>query len=213
MATGNDGEGLSMLRESPLHHRAEAFARGSCAAVSLREEPFLTQINLRGDPADAAFRQAVRDATALDLPTTSNRFVEGPGGAAAGVSALWLGPDEWLVVGPDLSRCGLLDSLSHALEGQHVSVVDVSANRTCLVLTGPRARSVLMKGCSLDLHPRAFGTGQCAQSTLARAQIILRQVDDAPTYHLLVRCSFSGYLTDWLLDAMQEYRFDKDHAA
>lgn len=208
MATGNDGEGLTMLRESPLHHRAEAFARGSCAAVSLREEPFLTQINLRGDPADAAFRQAVRDAVSLDLPTTPNRFVEGPGN-----SVLWLGPDEWLVVGPDLSRGDLLGSLSHALEGQHVSVTDVSANRTCLVVTGPRARSVLMKGCSLDLHPCAFGTGQCAQSTLARAQIILQQVDDAPTYRLLARCSFSGYLADWLLDAMQEYRFDKDHAA
>ena len=75
-----------------------------------------------------------------------------------------------------------------------------------LALSGPRAREVLMKGCRLDLHPRAFKPGGCMQTALARAQAILHRTDDAPTYEITVRNSFSVYLATWLLDAMAEYR-------
>ena len=78
------------------------------------------------------------------------------------------------------------------------SIVDVSANRTIIEIGGTRARAVLAKGCSLDLHPRAFAAGQCAQTLLAQAQIILQQTAEAPTYRLYVRCSFARYLATWL---------------
>jgi sarcosine oxidase subunit gamma len=115
-------------------------------------------------------------------------------------AVLWLGPDEYLVVAPDG------DDLA-GLDGE--SVVDVSANRTTIELSGPCARDILEKGTSIDLHPRAFGPGQCAQTLLARAQVVIRQVDTAhtttgPTYHVLVRGSFAPYLADWLVDASKE---------
>ena len=47
--------------------------------------------------------------------------------------------------------------------------------------------------------------GRCAQTTLAKAQIILEQQDATPLYWLYVRPSFARYLADWLLDAMAEY--------
>jgi sarcosine oxidase subunit gamma len=94
--------------------------------------------------------------------------------------------------------------LRETLGQQPGSVVDVSAARTTLELAGPRARDVLEHGCALDLHPRAFGPGQCAQTLLAKANVVLHQVDDAPTYRLLVRPSFARYLVAWLLDAMTE---------
>ena len=75
-----------------------------------------------------------------------------------------------------------------------------------LALSGPRAREVLMKGCRLDLHPRAFTPGTCVQTALAKANVILHQTDDAPSYEITVRNSFSVYLATWLLDAMAEYR-------
>ena len=75
-----------------------------------------------------------------------------------------------------------------------------------LALAGANARAVLMKGCRLDLHPRAFKPGACMQTALARAQAILHHTDDAPTYEITVRNSFSVYLATWLLDAMAEYR-------
>jgi sarcosine oxidase subunit gamma len=90
---------------------------------------------------------------------------------------------------------------------EHVSVTDVSAQRTTLLVGGPRARDLLAHGCSLDLHPRAFGPGRSAQTMLARAQVVLVARDEPRAgFWVLVRSSFAGYLTDWLLDAAVEYR-------
>ena len=91
--------------------------------------------------------------------------------------------------------------LEDALPREVGSVVGLSANRTALELRGPHARDVLAAGCSLDLHPRAFGPGDCAQTLLARAAVILHQTEAEPVYRILVRGSFAGYLADWLIDA------------
>ncbi len=80
--------------------------------------------------------------------------------------------------------------------------MDLSANRTTLELSGPGARTVLEKGCALDLHPRAFAPGRCAQTLLSKVAVVLDQLDAQPCYRLLVRGSFAQYLADWLLDAM-----------
>ena len=56
-------------------------------------------------------------------------------------------------------------ALAAGLDGDPGSVVDVSANRTTLELSGPPAREVLEKGCPLDLHPRAFGPGRAVSTT------------------------------------------------
>jgi sarcosine oxidase subunit gamma len=82
-------------------------------------------------------------------------------------------------------------------------VADVSAQRTTLVIAGPCAHDLLAQGCTLDLHPRAFGDGSCAQTTLARAQVVL--VGHGPAYRVLVRASFAAYLADWLIDASLEF--------
>ncbi len=79
------------------------------------------------------------------------------------------GPDEWLVVGPDGDTLDLIRLLTEAVADDPGSVVDVSANRSTLVVSGPNARDLLEKGCTLDLHPRTFGAGRCAQTTFARA--------------------------------------------
>ncbi|MGX1478997.1 UNVERIFIED_CONTAM: heterotetrameric sarcosine oxidase gamma subunit [Streptomyces canus] len=92
-----------------------------------------------------------------------------------------------------------------ALDGAPGSVVDVSANRTTLELSGPAAREVLEKGCPLDLHPRAFGPGRAVSTTVGPIAVLLWQLDDGPTYRLLPRSSFADYLARWLIDAMSEY--------
>ncbi|MEE8443898.1 MAG: sarcosine oxidase subunit gamma family protein, partial [Alphaproteobacteria bacterium] len=118
---------------------------------------------------------------------------------------LWLGPDEWLVLTPPRAQGPLEAALNEALAGRHVSVVDVTDARTTIRLHGADARAVLEKGCPLDLHPRAFAAGQCAQTKLAKADIVIHQRDDTPTYDLHVACSFSRYLWDWLVDAAREF--------
>jgi sarcosine oxidase subunit gamma len=63
-----------------------------------------------------------------------------------------------------------------------------------LELSGPSAKDVLAKGCSLDLDARSWSVGSCAQTLLARAQVILHE--RAETTGILVRPSFAEYLLD-----------------
>ena len=106
------------------------------------------------------------------------------------------------------------DTAPHRLEAELREVlapaggvaVDVSAQRTVLQVTGSRAREVLAKGCSIDLHPRVSRRGRSAQTTLAHAAVVLLVLgDDAEDFALLVRSSFAGHLATWLLDAALEY--------
>ena len=64
---------------------------------------------------------------------------------------------------------------------------------------------MLAKGCPLDLHPRVFGPGHCAQSQIARVNAIIHQRDGSPSYDIVVRRSFADYLARWLDDAAAEY--------
>ncbi len=161
-------------------------------AEPIRELRHRTMTNLRVPRASLA---AARIAAALRTPLPR------PNTVATGLHpVLWLGPDEWLVIGD-----GVHERLTRALGDDFGSVVDVSANRTTFELSGPWARDVLEKGVAVDLHPSVFGPGQCVQTLLARAQVILQQVDAEPTYHVLVRGSFAPYLAAWLADAAGEF--------
>ena len=197
------------VRRSPL----EGWRAGRPDRLQLAELPYLSMVNLRVDPAGPV---AARIAALLgvELPTEPNTVV-----SSAAWSVLWLGPDEWLVVGPEGAAADLVGLLRGLLAGQRGSAVDVSANRTTIELAGPFARDVLEQGCPLDLHPRVFGPGRCVQTMLARAQVVIwRPADGAAgaqagaqassseeVFRLLVRGSFAGYLAAWLNDAAGEY--------
>jgi len=167
-------------------------------AVILKECAITGQLSLRGNLESAALAQA---AIGCGLPSEPNRVA-----ISGDLAALWLGPDEWLLTMPIERLPALAATLAAAFAGRRAAITDVSAARTILLLEGPKAREVLMKGCSLDLHPDHFKPGHCAQTNLARTHIILRQLDPAPSYHLYVRPSYAEYLASWLVDAMAEYR-------
>ena len=187
---------------SPLADLAEALAGARVDGVTLVEQATRTRFNLRLDPKDADALTAAGAVLGGSLPRTPNTAAS----TVNGTTLLWLGPDEWLVNGPAAEGAALEDTLRGRLEGRHHALTDVSAMYATLALSGPQAREVLMKGCRLDLHPRAFKPGACVQTALARANVILHQTDDAPTYEITVRNSFAHYLATWLLDAMAEYR-------
>ncbi|MGW0735022.1 sarcosine oxidase subunit gamma [Streptomyces sp. NPDC002851] len=190
------------IRRSPLAPVADRFAevtRSSGGALRLAELPFLTQVTVRLDPKSAA-ADAVGLALGTALPLEPNTVSRG-----GELAVLWLGPEEWLIVGPPATSADLIARLRTAIGDDPAAVVDVSAQRTTLLVAGPRSRDLLAHGCSLDLHPRVFGAGRCAQTTLARAQVVLVPRDELkPGFWVLVRSSFAGYLADWLLDAVTE---------
>lgn len=187
--------------ESPLAARTDVLAEHSKpGSVRIAEVVFKAQIGLRLDPKGSA---AERIGTALGamLPNQPGQVVR-----TDRVLILWLGPDKWLLVGPEGTAQELQNTLNSALEDEHGAVVDVSANRTIIEVSGSKTRELLNKGCALDLHQRSFDADQCAQTLLARAGVILFCRDaELPSFWLFVRASFARYLADWLTDAAAEY--------
>ncbi|TDD92598.1 hypothetical protein E1293_00775 [Actinomadura darangshiensis] len=188
---------------SAVAHLAPDLPDRPGGAVRLREVAFPAQVELRLDDEDAtAFGPRAGQFLCCGMPA--------PGHAAGAGDpyVLWLGPGWYLAVDRPGSAYGLLAGLRDALGadcgGMCGSAVDVSAARTVLELSGPSARAVLAHGCLLDLHPRTFGPGRCAQTVLAQAQVVLHQTG-AADYRLLVRTSYADHLVRWLLDAMTEY--------
>ncbi len=189
-------------RISPARQLAEEFAAGSLAGtVEISEVPFLTMVGLRADAgSDAATRLA---GVTGGLPDGSGSVVTN-----GDTSVLWLGPSEFLVVAPTEAHESLggdlIPALRDALGGDAGQVVDLSANRTTFELTGPRARAVLEKGNSLDLHPRVFKAGTAFSTEIANIPAILWKTGDE-SFRIFPRASFAEFLGRWLLDAMREY--------
>ena len=115
-----------------------------------------------------------------------------------GRDVLWLGPDEWLVVGEAGSEGSIDRELQDALAGQPHSIVDVSANRIVFDLAD--SLDLLAGGCGLDLDPSRWVPGMCAQSLFGGAQVILHQLDERTT-RVFVRPSFADYFIDRLESA------------
>jgi sarcosine oxidase, subunit gamma len=164
-------------------------------AVALAELRFAEQIAIRARPPVPAYLAGV------PLAMQPNRVA-----VMREVRTLWLGPDEWLVTAPRSATPDLLGRLARALAGRHASVTDLSASRAVIELGGGRARELLEKGCGLDLHPRAFGPGHCAQTLFARLPVIIEQTNAAPLYRLFVARSAARWLAAWLIDAAEEFR-------
>ena len=167
--------------------------------VQITPRPFVAMADLRVDPTGPA---AAAVAAYLDvaLPTAPSTYVE-----SETATAIWLGPDEWLITSPFRTPEQLETGLREAVSGEG-SVVDVSAQRTTLRLRGEHVRDLLSGGCAIDLHPRVFLRGAAAQTLLGQAGVVLMALDDTGThYQLVVRSSFAGYVTSWLLDAATEY--------
>jgi sarcosine oxidase subunit gamma len=172
--------------------------------VRLSERQDCAKIDLRGDPHDRAFMAAVGRVLDLLLPN------EPCTSAAKGqIVALWLGPDQWLVTCPAHQAPGLIEALRAALADVHAAITDLTDGRVAFRLAGPSARDVLAKGTPLDLHPRAFPSGSCAQSLLAKASVLIHLLDDdparGPSFDVHVARSFAHYLWTWLEDAGREY--------
>ena len=167
-----------MTARSPLGHRAADLDR-----VGSRELAFVAQVDVRVDPTAAG---------ALGFPTEPNTWTP-----AGDRDVLWLGPDEWLVVAEPGGAGALADELERSLSDLHRSVVDVSANRVVLELEGSSRLELLSSACPIDLHPRSWSDGRCAQSVFGAAQVLLQE--RRGTTRLFVRPSFAGYIVDLLL--------------
>lgn len=156
-------------------------------------------INVRLDPRRENDVAAAAQVLDQPLPLAGNTFTTGEH------RVYWCGPDEWLIETSRERTAGLGSELSAALAGCHAAINDVSGGHVALGIAGEDARTVLAKGCTLDLDPREFGAGQCARTGLGKANVLLAVADDAPACTVIVARSFAEYLCRWLTNAARPH--------
>jgi heterotetrameric sarcosine oxidase gamma subunit len=146
----------------------------------------------------AAAGTAIGLALGVLLPTVPCRSV-----ISRDRAALWLGPDEWLILAPETAS-DLSAQAVKAAGDLPVSVVDVSHRSRTLELTGIRAAWCLNAFCALDLDLRAFPVGMCTRTLFGKAEVILWRIA-SEVFHLDVGRSFVPYVWACLEEARLEF--------
>lgn len=114
------------------------------------------------------------------------------------------GPGQWLAMAEARAGVAWEARLRQELSDS-AAVSDQSDGRIVVRVAGPAARQTLAKGVPIDLHPRAFGPGQSAVTSVAHIGAHLWQLDDAPTYEFAVFRSFAGAFWTWLAASGAEH--------
>ena len=154
------------------------------AAVSLA--PPAVRFSFRG-PAEAA--RAAGPAFGCHLPVEACRATQ-----TGDRAALWLGPDEWLLLSLDGTAPETLARTIEAAVGDipH-ALVDISHRQVGIEVFGPAAAQLLNTGCPLDLALPAFPVGMATRTVLAKVDITLwREAEDR--FRLEAGRSFSPYV-------------------
>jgi sarcosine oxidase, subunit gamma len=164
---------------------------GGSAVASLTPAAPAERVSLRARPDDVA---ALSAALGLPLPTMPKTS------ASAGQrTALWLGPDEWLVI--DEGEGGLMAALETS--GALHSATDVSHRNTAVLISGPGAAKTLNAGCPLDLSLKAFPVGACARSLFGKIEVVVLRTGGT-AFRLEFWRSFSDYAFGLLAEAAED---------
>ena len=125
---------------------------------------------------------------------------------AEGALLLWSGPDQFLVLSAR-SAGSAVERARTAFAGM-ASLSEQSDGRSLLRISGVRARDMLAKVCSLDLHPAVFPVGAAAATSIDHTPANLWRGEDASgdaVFYLLVFATFAESLWHTLLDSGAEY--------
>ena len=112
--------------------------------------------------------------------------------------ALWLGPDEWLVLTPEGVGVPGEQAVAPA------SVVDVSHGFLGIDVTGPRAAWCINAFCPLDLDLPAFPPGACTRTVFGKVPIVLWRTE-AAAFRVEVARSLAAYVWQCLAEATKEF--------
>lgn len=133
----------------------------------------------------------------LSLPRRTGTTASGP------MHVLCLAPGEWLVLTNE-PFAELKVQLQPALRRQGIAFTDWSGAFAAFLVEGSMTRTLLSKGCGLDLERQAFPQGRCARTLFAKIPVILQCLDES-RFELAVARSYSNYLHEWLIDATAEW--------
>jgi sarcosine oxidase subunit gamma len=159
------------------------------AQRSVRLLPHATRFIIRG--GNSALAAA---SMAFGVPFANEACRSASNAARA---ALWLGPDEYLLLALENESDAVTGALAQAMHGLPHSLVDVSHRQVALEVSGPHAEWLLEAQCPLPMNLRDFPVGMCTRTVFAKAEIVVWRT--APqAFHVEVWRSFSRYVAELL---------------
>lgn len=162
--------------------------------VTLRESMAsrIDMLRLR-KPSTATIEHAER-LLGVILPAQPNHA------AGTETRALWMGPNEWMVIEPRVAPADL-----EALPGAAaILVVQVGDGRYALDVEGGQARDFLSKAVSIDLHPREFPVDRSAMTLFAQIPVVIDHIA-ADRFRLWFDVSLRDYVRKWCDEALVEF--------
>jgi methylglutamate dehydrogenase subunit D len=167
--------------------------------LALRRGLALATVSVRRNQLDGLVRRG-RDVLGLDLSHVRKCAIAGP------IAFVWAGPGHWLAMA-DGENGAALERRLRVTFGDLASVCDQSDGRTIIRVSGERAREVVATGMPIDLHPQAFRVGDVAVTSVGHISTQFWQVDQTPTYELIVSRSFAVSFWQWLTDSAAEFGY------
>ena len=174
------------IRTLPL-----AGVHGGSASVRLSLAAPAERIALRVRTEDV---EGLSRALGVDLPMKPKTSA-----SANGRTALWLGPDEWLLI--DEGEGGLVAACAGA--GVLHSAVDVSHRNTAILVEGRGAAAALNAGCPQDLSLKTFPVGACSRTIFGKVEIVLLRIGEE-SFRVEVWRSFSDYAFGLLAEGARD---------
>lgn len=159
--------------------------------ATIAEAPLGGMVTLRGDLSGGDLAAAVREAAGIAVPGRRGVVAEGPR------SALWMAPDELLLLMPYAEAPETAAGINTALAGRFALAVDVSDARARLTVSGPRAREVLAKLCPVDFAPGVFAPGEVRRTRAAQAAVAV-WMSGQDEFSLICFRSVARYVFDLL---------------
>ena len=187
---------------SPLERALAPGAYGAqgdagVALIEIRNFDLVQVMARRGKAAEMS--KAARTRIGVAAPQTP-KVVETPD-----ATLIWSGPDQFFV----LSKGGKygIGALTSAF-AQSASLSDQSHARVLISISGAKARTMLAKLSSIDLHPDAFPVGAAAATSMDHTSVTLwrgKDRDGLAVFNVLVFATFAESLWHTMLDSAAEY--------
>ena len=118
-----------------------------------------------------------------------------------GVLTVGSGPGEWLLLGPTGAGPAIVERWRAEPDDGLVTVLDATAGRTVLRLTGAASTPALAKVCGVDLGSAT--NGAAVRTSVARVPALV--VRDDAGFLVICERSYGQYLAGALLDAGAEF--------
>jgi sarcosine oxidase subunit gamma len=188
---------------SPLERALVAGAYGTHgdAGVSLTEVRNFDLVQVMARRGKAAEMARAAEARFGVVAPETPKAVQ-----TADATLIWSGPDQFFVLSKGDKHS--IGTLAQALASS-ASLSDQSHARALISVSGAKARAMLAKLSSIDLHPEAFPAGAAAATSMDHTSVTLWRGNDRSdgqaVYNVLVFATFAESLWHTMLDSAAEY--------